>query len=240
MTAKSVILTLYSLQNPAQAIILQRFFKTWPSEYGEWDVFLGIKVPETRKVAKQYKKLPLTEIQKLLESPYHEARLCGLLILVSQFQHEIWKKWEITSLYLANTSNINSRDLVDLSAPNIVGNYYFELKDSSILDQLSLSNSLRERRISIVSTFYFIKKWQASDTLRIAETLLTDQHDLIQKAVWWMLREVYKRVDEKLIYDFLDLYATEMPRTMLRYTIERFPEPIRLKYLHKKMESLSK
>lgn len=239
MTAQDLVLDLYALQNPAQAAILQRFFKTGPGQYGEGDLFLGIKVPETRKIIRKYRNLPLEEIKKLISSPYHEVRLASLLLLVDAFTRASKQKksWdipkecsEITKFYLSNTKYINSRDLVDLTAPQIVGGYYAD-KDRSKLYQLATSSNLRERRIAIVSTYHFIKKGEYADTFALAELLMHDPHDLIHKATGRMLREVHKRVAQQPVYEFLDQYAAQMPRTMLRYAIERFPEPIRKNYL---------
>ena len=221
---------LRSKANPKKAKILQGFFKTGNGQYGEGDIFLGITVPEQRKIAKNYKGLNLEDLQKLLFSKIHEERLISLLILISQYEKaDITDKKEFFDFYLKNTSKVNNWDLVDLSAPNIVGNYLFE-KDKKILHKLAKSNHLWEKRISIVSTFYFIRKNQFEDTLKIAEILLKDQHDLIHKSTGWMLREVGKR-DQKVLEDFLRKYYKQMPRTMLRYSIERFPEERRKEYL---------
>ena len=228
--AKAVQAELRTLANPQQAAVLARFFKTAPGEYGEGDVFLGIKVPVQRKVATEFKDLPLTEIVCLLHSKIHEERLTALLILVMQFakadkrgQHEIYK------CYLANTACINNWDLVDLSAPQIVG-VYIEDKSRQPLYRLAKSKSLWERRISILATFTFIRRGDFSDTFKIAGLLLSDEEDLIHKAVGWMLREVGKR-DQQAEEAFLQKHCRTMPRTMLRYAIERFPERKRRSYL---------
>ncbi len=223
---------LLKLKNPKKAKILSRFFKTGKGEYGKGDVFLGIVVPEQREVAKKYPDLSLENIQKLLSSKIHEHRLISLFILIIRYKKadNVGKK-EIFNFYLRNTKNINNWDLVDLSAPNIIGSYLLD-KPRNILYKLAKSNNLWERRIGIMATFGFIKNNQFKDTLKISEILLNDKHDLIHKAVGWMLREIGKRnklVEEK----FLKKYYKKMPRTMLRYAIERFDESKRKFYLRK-------
>lgn len=246
-TLESLQKDLQALANPEKAKILSGFFKTWVWQYGEWDVFLGIIVPEQRKLVKQYyDKLDLEDIDELLESKYHEYRLVWLLILVAQFEkanisslrgtkqsspNGIIQK-RIFDFYLSKTSRINNWDLVDLSADRIIWAYLRETCQSiDILIQLAHSKNLWEQRIAILSTFAFIKKWIPEPTLEIAEILLHHKHDLIHKAVWWMLREVGKKVSEELEEEFLQKYVTQMPRTMLRYAIERFEEGKRLRYL---------
>jgi len=214
--------------SPKKAKILQRFFKTGPGEYGEGDVFLGVVVPDIRKLVKEYSDLKLKEAVKLLHSKIHEERLTALLIMVSQFQAEKNEE-KVYNLYLKNTKYINSWDLVDLSADKIVG-VYLASKSKLILCELSKSKNIWERRISIISTFCFIKNNRFEETLKIAKILLSDEHDLIHKAVGWMLREVGKR-DLKTEEEFLKKYYKRMPRTMLRYAIEKFPEKKRKKYL---------
>ena len=212
------------------ASILQRFFKTGKGEYGEGDKFLGIKVPQIRKIAKRNNDLTFTEIQKALKSKFHEERLCALLILVGKYSTGDEKtKEKITNFYLANTKFINNWDLVDLTAPKILGKYLLN-RDREILYTLSISESLWERRISILSTFEFIREKQFQDSLKIAKILLNDEHDLIHKAVGWMLREIGKR-DLETEEKFLMKHYKTMPRTMLRYAIEKFPEKKRLAYL---------
>jgi len=212
------------------ASILQRFFKTGKGEYGEGDKFLGIKVPQIRKIAKRNNDLTFTEIQKALKSKFHEERLCALLILVNKYSTGDEKtKEKITNFYLANTKFINNWDLVDLTAPKILGKYLLN-RDREILYTLSISESLWERRISILSTFEFIREKQFQDSLKIAKILLNDEHDLIHKAVGWMLREIGKR-DLETEEKFLMKHYKTMPRTMLRYAIEKFPEKKRLAYL---------
>jgi len=231
--AKSAQQRLRSLGCPQQAAILARFFKTGPGEYGEGDRFIGVKVPVTRKVAREFKSLPLPEVERLLRSEMHEERLLALVILVGQFEKgdEALRK-RIYDFYLANTQHINNWDLVDLSAPQIVGGY-LESRNRRPLDGLAKSASLWERRISILATHWFIRHGDFADTLRIAEKLLTDKEDLIHKAVGWMLREVGKR-DVSALERFLGEHFRVMPRTMLRYAIERFPDEKRRKYMHGK------
>jgi len=227
MTLQEIKEDLQSYASPEKAKILQRFFKTGKGEYGEGDVFLGLKVPETRKIAEKYKELSLLDIQKLLDSKIHEHRLVGLLILVDKYEKSNNK--EIVDFYLANTKNINNWDLVDLTAHKILGHYLLD-KDRTLLYNLARSNDLWEKRISIISTFYFIKNNDFKDALKISEILLNDKHDLIHKAVGWMLREIGKR-DQKAEEKFLKKYYKKMPRTMLRYAIEKFDEKKRKAYL---------
>lgn len=230
MKAKDVQAELKAIANPEIAQHSQRFFKTGPGQYGEGDRFWGIRVPEVRKVAQKFNELPLSETEKLLHSQYHEARLCALIILVNQFQKaEPETRNRIYKLYLANTPYINNWDLVDTSAPKIVGPF-LEEKDRSILFDFAESENLWERRIAIMSTLHFIRQDDFDDTLAIAEKLLSDSHDLIHKAAGWMLREVGKR-DLEAEEAFLKKYAPKMPRTMLRYAIEKFPEKKRQAYL---------
>jgi len=222
---------LKSISNPKQAEILQRFFKTGRGEYGEGDIFLGIKVPVQRSVAKKY-DLSLKELNELLDSKIHEHRTIALFILVHKYNKSNDKrKKEIFNFYLGNTKNINNWDLVDLSAPNIVGDFIFAHKgEIETLYKLAQSKNLWEKRISIISTFAFIRKEEFDDALAISEILLNDSHDLIHKAVGWMLREIGKR-DLKKEEEFLKNNYKDMPRTMLRYAIERFEETKRKKYL---------
>lgn len=221
---------LRSLANSEKAKILQRFFKTGKGEYGEGDVFLGIVVPVQRTVAKKYLELSFEDLQKLMDSKIHEERLVALMILVLKYNKvDEVDKSKIFNFYLENTRNVNNWDLVDLSAPNIIGAYLID-KERDVLYKLAKSDDLWEKRISIVSTFSFIRKNEFNNTLEISEILLEDKHDLIHKAVGWMLREVGKR-DVKVLESFLKKYYKKMPRTMLRYAIEKFPEKKRLEYL---------
>ncbi|MBE0478142.1 DNA alkylation repair protein [Candidatus Aerophobetes bacterium] len=215
-------------ENPEKAKILQRFFKTGAGEYGEGDVFLGVAVPHVRKIAKKYNELALLDIVDLLHSKIHEERLASLLIMVDKFQKGKEKE-AVYRTYLQNTKYINSWDLVDLSAYKIVGEY-LSGKPKAILYQLARSKMLWERRIAIIATFSFIKNNQFEETFAIARILVDDEHDLIQKAVGWMLREIGKR-DYKAEEEFLDKYADKMARTTLRYAIEKFPEEKRKHYL---------
>ena len=208
----------------------QRFFKTGKGQYGEGDIFLGIRVPVLRKIVKKFPRISLDEVSKLLESKFHEERLLSILMLVNLFKSGDEDDQElIYELYLDKTKFINNWDIVDISAGNIVGAFLFE-KDKAPLYRLVFSENLWERRIAIVATFYFIRNDEFDDTLKIAEILLTDKEDLIHKAVGWMLREVGKRVIE-IEEEFLEGHYLKMPRTMLRYAIERFPETRRKMYL---------
>lgn len=221
---------LKNISEPEIAQHSQRFFKTGPGEYGENDIFLGIRVPDVRKVAKKFSELSLKETEQLLHSEYHESRLCALIILVSKCKKgDEGLRKKIYELYLRNTGYINNWDLVDTSAEHIVGSYLMD-RDRKVLYQLAKSNSLWERRIAIMSTFHFIKNNDFRDTLLIAEELLYDTHNLIHKAVGWMLREVGNKDLEKEEM-FLQKHIQKMPRTMLRYAIEKFPEEKRQKYL---------
>jgi 3-methyladenine DNA glycosylase AlkD len=213
-----------------KAAVLQRFFKTGPGEYGEGDRFIGVQVPAARRVAKRHAALPLRRVRSLLRSPVHEERLLALLILVQKFgRADPAEQQEIYDFYLAHTGQINNWDLVDLSADKIVGAYLLPRK-RAVLRRLARSEDLWERRIAIVATFCFIRQGQFEDTLEVAGFLLHDEHDLIHKAVGWMLREVGKR-DLAIEEGFLARYYRTMPRTMLRYAIERFAEPRRQAYL---------
>lgn len=226
--------TIKQHSNPDHAIILQRFFKTGPGEYGEGDIFVGIKVPVQRQIAKMFYHLSLKDLKQLLSSKIHEERLTTLFILIHQYQKgdDVLKK-KIVDLYLANTRHINNWDLVDLSAPKILGDYLLE-RDRKILFKFVKSKSLWERRISILSTFTFIRNGDFALTFIFAEKLLKDKEDLIQKGVGWMLREIGNR-DIDAEEDFLKEHYKVMPRTMLRYAIEKFPEKKRKAYLQGKI-----
>lgn len=214
--------------NKEKAEIFQRFFKTQKGEYGEGDVFLGVTVPELRKIVKENKEIKIKELLQLLHSEIHEERFIAILILIEKFPKE---NERIFKLYLKNLKWINNWDLVDISAYRIIGEYLFD-KEKTIIYKLAISNNLWERRIAIMSTFYFIRKNQFKDTKNIAKILLCDTHDLIHKAVGWMLREIGKR-DMREEEDFLKKNYKKMPRTMLRYAIEKFPEGKRKFYLSK-------
>ena len=221
---------LKALADPVIAEHSQRFFKTGKGEYGEGDVFLGVRVPVIRQQVKKYREASSQQVRKLLRSKYHEERLFALLLLVDSYERGSEdEKSVIYDLYLANTRYINNWDLVDSSAHKIVGSYLIN-RDRSVLDTLSHSSDLWERRIAIIATMQFIRKDQFDDTMNIAENLLEDDEDLIQKAVGWMLREVGKR-DIEAERRFLNKHYQVMPRTMLRYAIERFPGKLRQAYL---------
>ena len=225
---------LRSFTNPEKAKILGRFFKTEKGEYGEGDKFLGIILPLQRSIVRKYwKEITFEEMKELVKSPLHEERLVSLLIAVDKFEKGNKKeRKEIYDFYLSHTKFINNWDLVDLTAPRIIGAYLHD-KDKEILTMLAKSKSLWEKRISILSTFYFIRQGDPSETFRIARLLINDKHDLIHKAVGWMLREIGKRCGEKAEEKFLQKYYKTMPRTMLRYAIEKFDNKKRKYYLAK-------
>jgi 3-methyladenine DNA glycosylase AlkD len=234
----SVLQNLYNdfekLADAGQAANLQRFFKTGKGQYGEGDIFLGLKVPVQRTLAKEYRDLPINDVIRLLQSKIHEHRLTALLILILQYQKADDKTRKIIfNLYLKHRKWINNWDLVDLSAPNIVGNYLLD-KNRGILYKLAKSKSLWDKRIAILATFEFIKAGDAKDTFRIAEILLNDEHDLIHKATGWMLREVGKRIGRSTEEIFLQKYYRQMPRTMLRCAIEHFSPALKKNYMAKK------
>jgi len=241
---KKIVQELDKLKNPKHAKALQRYFKTGKGEYGEGDIFLGLRMAQNRGVAKKYlKETKLTDVQKLLNSKIHEHRMVALLILVEKYKklsQQIVRdssprlrsaQNDIFSFYLKNTENINNWDLVDLSAPNIVGQFLLD-KDRKILYKLAKSDNLWERRIAVLACFAFIGQKDFRDAIKISKILLKDKHDLIHKAVGWMLREIGKQ-DEKVLINFLNKYSCQMPRTMLRYSIERLPEKKRKYYLKK-------
>jgi 3-methyladenine DNA glycosylase AlkD len=215
-----------------KATHLQGFFKTGKGQYGEGDIFLGVIVPNTRIVAKKFVDLSFSEIKEILYSKIHEERLCALLLLVEKYKKADEKgKKEVYGFYIKNAKQANNWDLVDLSAPKIVGEYLLN-KDKKILYKFARSKNLWEKRIAIISTYTFIKNNKYKDTFKIAKILMNDKHDLIHKAVGWMLREIGK-MSQKDEETFLFKYYKKMPRTMLRYAIEKFPEEKRLKYLYK-------
>ena len=219
-----------SVSNPAKAKFLQRFFKTGKGEYAEGDVFLGIVVPVQRQLAKKYTELSFDDLEKLISSKYHEERLIALLILVERFKKaDEDEKEKIVQFYLDNRKGINNWDLVDLSAPKILGEYLLN-KNRKILFRFAKSKDLWEKRIAVLSTFTFIMNNDFDDALKIYEILVNDKHDLIHKAVGWMLREIGK-IDLKTEEKFLKKYYKTMPRTMLRYAIEKFPEKKRKAHL---------
>jgi 3-methyladenine DNA glycosylase AlkD len=230
MTAADIEARLRAEGNLQLAQGLSRFFKTGPGEYGEGDQFIGLKVPAVRQLVREYRQLPVDEVKRLLASPIHEARLLALLLLVQSFQKGDTRTCQsIYRLYLKNTCFINNWDLVDASAEHIVGGYLFDRTDAP-LRRLAKSKVLWERRIAVVATFHFIRRNRFDTTLTLCEILLADPHDLIHKATGWMLREVGKR-DQDCLEGFLRQHCRIMPRTMLRYAIERFPQAKRLRYL---------
>ena len=228
---------LQKLKSPEKAKVFQRFFKTGKGEYGEGDIFLGLSVPETREISKKYIELNLNDIQKLLLSKIHEERLVALLILVEKYRKSnLEDRKAVIKFYLKNAKNVNNWDLVDLTADKILGNYLID-KDKSVLYKLSKSGNLWERRIAIISTFAFIKNNKFDDSIKVSEILLNDKHDLIHKAVGWMLREIGKR-DEKKLLGFLDKYYKIMPRTMLRYAVERLDKKKKKIYMGRLHDNL--
>jgi 3-methyladenine DNA glycosylase AlkD len=216
--------------NPAKVSAHERFFRTGKGEYGEGDRFIAVSVPNQRTIAKQFKDLSLGEIAKLLDDKIHECRLTALLILCEQFPRaDTDGRQKIADLYIEKMDRVNNWDLVDTSAYKLLG-AHLEDKDRSLLDELADSDDLWRQRIAIVATYHFIKQGDFLDTLRIARTLVHHEHDLIHKAVGWMLREVGNR-DQAALERFLKGRYHKMPRTMLRYAIERLPEALRKRYL---------
>ncbi|MBT3395051.1 DNA alkylation repair protein [archaeon] len=222
--------------NEEKAGIHSRFFKTGKGEYGEGSIFLGIPVPVLRNIAKKYQNLSLKDLQILLDDKIHTYRFIAVIILVEEYKKsDRKKKKEIYEFYLKNSKNINNWDLVDVSAPHIVGEYLYNQSRTiakKTLQQLAISENLWERRIAIVSTYHFIRQNRFGETIGVTQILLKDKHDLIHKACGWMLRELGKR-DQEVLESFLDKYVDMMPRTMLRYSIERFEEEKRKYYLNK-------
>ena len=251
MTAKEIIRYMESLRNEEQRRVLMGFFKTGPGEYGEGDEFLGLKVPQTREVVRAAKDLPLSEVPELLMSHWHEVRLCGLLIMVDMFEKQatkrlthdakaICKRDEILTMYLKYAEQANNWDLVDLSAPKILGHWLLlptHLGDGTedykrqVLDELAQSSNLWRQRMSIVCTWKTSQMGDASWCLRYAEIHLHHPHDLMHKAVGWMLREMGKRVSMELLREFLRQHAHEMPRTALRYAIEKMTDAERKQWM---------
>jgi 3-methyladenine DNA glycosylase AlkD len=232
--ARSVLADLKSQASTNKAIEMQRFFKTGAGEYGHGDIFLGVTVPETRKIARTYAELDFPEIEKLTKSDFHEARLCGLIILCNQFKKvkKTADQKKLFDFYMQQVykGRVNNWDLVDVTAPTL-GNYLVDSRSSlALLRKLTRSKSLWERRVSMIFTFAFIRAGELESTYEIAERLLKDDHDLIHKAVGWMLREMGKR-DPGLLRAFLQEHSHEMSRTTLRYSIEKLPERERKKWL---------
>jgi len=230
--AATVETAIVAAENPEKAVGAQRFFKTGPGQYGEGDVFLGVNNPTIRKIAREYRNLPISEAVKLLENRYHEIRLCALLILVEHYRkNDDTMRERILEIYLKNTRYINNWDLVDLSAPGIIGEAALN-KKHDMLDFLVGSPYLWDQRIAMVATLTLIRHGEFAATLRLAEHFLSHPHDLMHKAVGWMLREVGKR-DRAVLTAFLLTHKHAMPRTMLRYAIEHYPEKQRLEFLKK-------
>jgi 3-methyladenine DNA glycosylase AlkD len=228
---KKILSVIQSHANPEKARALQRFFKTGKGEYAEGDIFLGLMVPVQRKIANQFRDISLNDVTQLLHSPVHEHRLIALFIMIDQFRRgDDATKKTIYDIYIANTNHINNWDLIDLSSPTIVGEYLRE-KDITTLYRFAQSGDLWKKRISILTLFTDIKYHRFERALSIAEILVHDKHDLIHKAVGWMLREIGKRGGQKEEEEFLKKHLATMPRTMLRYAIERFPEDKRQWYL---------
>jgi len=230
LKTRDVRKSLKKLGNPEHAEVSQRFFKTGPGEYGEGDIFIGVRVPVLRKLASEFIDLPVSEVEILLRSPIHEERLLAILLFVHIFKKgdgDIKKK--IYDLYLESTEFINNWDLVDTSAEHIIGAYLLD-KNKRPLYHLAKSKNLWNRRIAIMATFHFVKHHEFSETLKISHMLLFDRRDLIHKATGWMLREIGKR-DLRTEEIFLKEHYKKMPRTMLRYAIEKFPEKKRQRYL---------
>ncbi len=231
---QKIVETIKRYKNEKKGAVLGRFFKTGKGQYGEGDIFWGVDVPTSRKIAEKHALIPKKDILKLLENKVHEVRLVGLLILVSQYKKaEPKQKGEIVKFYLENTKHVNNWDLVDTSAHQILGDYLIDKTDRKVLLTLAHSKDLWEQRIAIVATFAFIRRGELDWTYKIVGTLDKHPHDLIHKACGWMLREAGKK-DEKRLKEYLDQKAATLPRTMLRYAIEKFPEKERLEYLNKK------
>ncbi|MBT68363.1 MAG: DNA alkylation repair protein [Thiotrichales bacterium] len=230
MLAKKIINELKILATEERKRTNEWFFKTEKGSYGYGDIFIGVTVPDIRKISKKFSSIiSLSETKKLIQSPIHEVRLCALIILVNQYKKD--NPDEIFDFYIQNISYINNWDLVDTSAPYITGDYFYRnTKKRNMMFEFSKSESLWIRRISIISTFYFIRNNEFSETLEIAKTLINDEQDLIHKAVGWMLREVYKR-DEGLVKTFLRSNYDQLPRVMLRYAIEKMDKVERIQYL---------
>lgn len=231
-SAAAILAELRAAGTPEKAAVLARFFKTGPGQYGEGDRFLGVTVPEQRRLAKVHRDLPLTEVAKLLASPLHEARLTGLLVLTYAYERATpERRQEIFDFTLEHRAAMNNWDLVDVIAPKIIGEHLrTRPARRKLLHRFARSADLWERRLAVVSTLAFLREGDCADTLAICEKLRTDEHDLIHKASGWLLREAGKR-DAAALRGFLAAYAPELPRTMLRYAIERLPEAERRRWL---------
>ena len=231
MTAHDAQQALRKVARPDRVESTERFFKAYPGGYSEGDQFLSCTVPATRLVAKDFYMMPLPELSKLISSKWHDDRLLALIILVRQYEKgSEAERTAVYDFYLKHIAHVNNWDLVDSSAAQIVGGHLRD-RPRDLLERLARSNNLWERRVSMVSTFQFLRGGDPTTTLVIAEILLHDPHDLIQKAVGWMLREMGKRVDRAVLLEFLDAHAHEMPRTMLRYSIEHLPPERRAHYM---------
>lgn len=219
----------------SDATFLQRYFKTGKGEYGEGDIFIGVRVPDTRKVCKKFKNLPMAEVQKLFDSSVHEHRLAASFLLVDKYKKYPEKRKDVYDMYLKNVylGKVNNWDIVDLSAKYIVGPYLDD-KPKDLIFKMAKSKDLWQKRVAVLASFHYINNGQAQVSIELAEMMLRDKQDLIHKATGWMLREVGLRVDEAILTDFLDQHAHEMPRTMLRYSIEKLPEATRRHYLQLK------
>lgn len=233
MTSKSILKQIKKEANPVRAKHSERYFKTGPGEYGEGDIFLGLSNPATHLIAKKNIAANLNELEELLDSPFHEARHCALLILVIQFKKaDETEKKKLVKFYLKKKKRVNNWDLVDSSAHKILGQYCFENNDTKIMEKLLRSKNMWDRRMAMLSTWPFIKNGQLNIAYDYTRELLTDKEDLMHKVVGWMLREVGKR-NEKSLIQFIEKHGNQMPRTTLRYAIERIEPNLRKKLLLK-------
>ena len=234
ITANKIEKEIIKQRNASKAKILARYFKTGKGEYGEGDFFLGISVPDCSNLAKKYKNLEISEVKSLLKNKYHEIRLISLIVLVFKYNEssQEFERRKIVNFYLKNTKFINNWDLVDSSAYQILGNYLVDKKDRKIIYKLVSSKNLWEQRIAVVSTYAFIKKGESKDIFLICKKLFNHKHDLIHKAMGWMLREVGKNVSQKGLKIFLKENIKQIPRTTLRYAIEKFEDKERRRYLN--------
>lgn len=231
LTAAAVKRELKKFINKEKAAFYPSFFKTGKGEYGEGDKFLGVVVPDQRKIANRFKSLPTTEIKKLLNDPYHECRLTALFILVKQFEKaDAKERRSICDFYVSNLDRVNNWDLVDSSAHKILGPQLSESKDRKLLYRLAKSKHLWRERVSVIATLHLIKERDFGDTLKLCEMFLSHPHDLMHKATGWMLREVGK-LDQKVLIGFLNKFHKQMPRTMLRYSLEHFDKKERVKWM---------
>jgi 3-methyladenine DNA glycosylase AlkD len=233
MTATLIEEQLIALSTPEKQVFLPYFFKTGKGQYGEGDQFLGVVVPDIRRVAKAHNAIPFEELEKLLNNSYHECRLCALLVLVERFKKaQEPERSALIDFYLSHTTRINNWDLVDLSAKDTLGEYLVDKTDRTVLYRLAGSSLLWEQRIAVVATYAFIRRGDLNDIFVLSEKLLHHPHDLMHKAIGWMLREAGKK-DKNILLGFLDKYHKVMPRTMLRYAIEKFSPEERTYYMKK-------